>query len=88
MEAFYESAKDADLFIYNSTIEGELTTLDDLLAKNPLLADFKAVKDGNVWCSRKSMFQKSTGIAQILLDFQKMLGGNSSDELTYFYRLK
>ena len=88
MEAFYESARDADILIYNSTIEGELATLEDLLAENPLLADFKAVKTGNIWCSRKSMFQKSTGIAQILLDFQKMFGENPGDELTYFYRLK
>lgn len=88
MEAFYESARDADILIYNSTIEGELATLEDLLAENPLLADFKAVKTGNIWCSRKSMFQKSTGIAQILLDFQEMFGENSGDELTYFYRLK
>ena len=88
MEAFYESARDADILIYNSTIEGELATLEDLLAENPLLADFKAVKTGNIWCSRKSMFQKSTGIAQVLLDFQEMFGENPGDELTYFYRLK
>ena len=88
MEAFYESARDADILIYNSTIEGELATLEDLLAENPLLADFKAIKTGNIWCSRKSMFQKSTGIAQILLDFQKMFGENPGDELTYFYQLK
>lgn len=88
MEAFYESARDADILIYNSTIEGELATLEDLLAETPPLADFKAVKTGNIWCSRKSMFQKSTGIAQILLDFQKMFGENPGDELTYFYRLK
>ena len=88
MEAFYESVRDADILIYNSTIEGELATLEDLLAENPLLADFKAVKAGNVWCSRKSMFQKSTGIAQILQDFQEMLGENPGDEQTYFYRLK
>lgn len=88
MEAFYESARDADILTYNSTIEGELATLEDLLAENPLLADFKAVKEGKVWCSRKSMFQKSTGIARILLDFQEMLGDNPGDKLTYFYRLK
>ncbi len=37
MEEFYAGAKDADYIIYNSTIEGELSSVDDLLAKSPLL---------------------------------------------------
>ena len=40
MEAFYAETKDADCLIYNSTIDGELQTLDEILQKNPLLADF------------------------------------------------
>lgn len=44
MEEFYAGAKDADYIIYNSTIDGELTTIDQLLAKSSLLNDFKAVK--------------------------------------------
>ncbi len=31
MEAFFAAAKDADYIIYNSTIDGEVTTLDDLM---------------------------------------------------------
>ena len=46
MEEFYAGAKDADYIIYNSTIDGELTTIDQLLAKSSLLNDFKAVKNG------------------------------------------
>ena len=33
MEEFYAKAKDADYIIYNSTIDGELSTIDELLAK-------------------------------------------------------
>lgn len=33
MEEFYAQAKDADYLVYNSTIDGNLTTVDDLLAK-------------------------------------------------------
>lgn len=33
MEAFYAETKDADCLIYNSTIDGELQTLDELLQK-------------------------------------------------------
>ena len=59
MEAFYAKAKDADYIIYNSTIDGELKSLDELLKKSELLKDFKAVKEGNVWCLTKSMFQET-----------------------------
>ena len=41
METFYAEARDADCLIYNSTIDGELHTIDELLVKSPLLADFK-----------------------------------------------
>ena len=58
MEAFYASVKDADYLIYNSTIDGELKSLNELLAKSVLLADFKAVKEGNVWCTERIFFRK------------------------------
>lgn len=53
MEEFYAQAKDADYLVYNSTIDGNLASIDDLLAKNSLFADFKAVQNGNVWCIGK-----------------------------------
>lgn len=37
MEEFYAGAKDADYIIYNSTIEGELSSVDDLLGKESAL---------------------------------------------------
>lgn len=61
-ESFYAAAKDADVLIYNSTIDGELTAIDELCAKNQLFADFKAVKEGNVWCTGKNMFQETMGL--------------------------
>ena len=48
MEEFYAQARDVDCIIYNSTIDGEIYTIDELLGKSALLADFKAVKEGNV----------------------------------------
>ena len=53
MEEFYAKAKNADYLIYNSAIEGELESIDQLLQKSELLGDFKAVKEGNVWCYRE-----------------------------------
>ena len=38
-------------------ITGETLTLDELVALDPLMADFKAVKSGNVWCLTKNFYQ-------------------------------
>ena len=43
MEDFYADAKNADILIYNSTIEGEISTLEELKQKNALFVDFQAV---------------------------------------------
>ncbi|MDD6616120.1 MAG: ABC transporter substrate-binding protein [Lachnospiraceae bacterium] len=90
MEEFYAKTKEADFIIYNSTIDGELETIDDLLAKNGLLADFKAVKDGNVWCTGKNLFQETTGLGTMIEDIHTMLVNEDPElqELTYMHRLK
>lgn len=87
MESFYAAAKDADFLIYNSTIEGELTTLGQLTEANPLLLDFRAVKDGNVWCAKKNMFQQTTGAADMISDLHEIFGGTQKQKLTYLHRL-
>ena len=38
---FHAAEKDADILIYNGTIEGELISIDELVQKNSLFADFK-----------------------------------------------
>ena len=88
MEEFYARAKDADYIIYNSTIDGNLASIDDLLAKNSLFADFKAVKDGNVWCIGKNLYQDTMDTGSIIHDFHEMLTSEDTDELTYMYKLK
>lgn len=90
MEEFYAKAKDADYIIYNSAIDGELQTMEQLLEKSSLLKDFKAVKNGNVWCTGKNLFQESTGLGVMIEDIYKMLNseGDSLTELTYMHRLK
>ena len=89
MEAFYAAARDADYIIYNSAIDGELKGLDDLLGKSVLLADFKAVKEGHVWCTGKNMFQETMGLADMILDIHKILTEDKPDpsEMTYLYPL-
>ena len=88
MEDFYAGARDADYIIYNSTIDGELKSLDELLKKSELLKDFKAVKEGNVWCLTKSMFQETTCLGDVIMDIHRMLTEDDPDGLTYLYRLE
>lgn len=50
MEDFYAQAKDADILVYSSTITFlNKPTIEGLIEENPLLANMKAVKNGNVW---------------------------------------
>ena len=87
MEEFYAGAKDADYIIYNSTIEGELSSLDDLLAKSPLFEKFKAVQEGHVYCTSKNLYQSTMSLGTITSDIRRMLTGDDAD-LTYIYKLE
>ena len=87
MEAFYSQAREADYLIYNSTIDAEITTIEELLGKSELLADFKAVKEGNVYCAQKNLFQESMGLGTLITDFHKMLT-EKEPELSYLYKLQ
>ena len=90
MEKFYSTAKDADYIIYNSTIDGELHSVEELTGKNPLLEDFKAVQNGNVWCTSKNMFQETTQFGLMISDIRRMLtdDGENLNELNFMYRLQ
>lgn len=87
MEEFYASARDADYIIYNSTIEGELTSVDELISKSVLLENFKAVQEGKVYCTTKNLYQSSMELGTIIADIHKMLTGEE-EELTYIYKLR
>ncbi len=90
MEEFYAGAKDADYIIYNSTIAGELYSLEDLLDKSPVLDDFKAVQEGNVWCMSRNMYQDSMKIGTMITDIHTMLTEDDAtdDDFTYLYKLE
>lgn len=90
MEAFFEAAKDADVMIYNGTITGEVKTLEDLIGKNELLGDFKAVRTGNVWCTERNMYQETTALGEMIQSFRRILEDEDGalSELPFFFRLK
>ena len=87
LESFYAAAKDADIIIYNSTIAGELSSIDDLIKKSSVFADFKAVKEGNVWCTSSSTFQETTAICEMIVDFNKVISG-SDENLKFLTKLE
>ena len=89
MEQFYSTVKDADYIIYNSTVGGELQSMEDFLAKSDLLADFRAVQEGNVWCLGKNMYQETLSLGEVIADIHNMLTyEDNADSLNYMYRLK
>lgn len=87
MEEFYAKAKDADYMIYNSTIDGELSSADDLLGKSSLLENMKAVQESNVFCTSKNLYQSSMELGTIISDIHRILNGDT-DSLTYIYKLE
>lgn len=86
MEEFYNAAVDADYLIYNSAIDDPIYTIDELIAKDSLFADFKAVKSGDVWCTGKYLFQATDITGDLIVDFHHMLTGQ--EEMHFLYRLK
>lgn len=86
IESFYQKAKDADYIIYNSTIDGEPENISQLIEKNELLADFRAVKNNNVWCTEKNTFQQTTGASEMIHDIHTIVTGKT-DDLEFMHRL-
>ena len=87
VEEFYNSAKDADFLIYNSSIDGGVSNQEELLEKCEFLADFKAVKEGNVWCTTNDMYQQSLSIGYLIEDIHSMLLGKE-DTMRYLFPLE
>lgn len=87
IEEFYNGAKDADFLIYNSSIDGGVATIDELLDKCAVLKDFKAVQEGKVWCTTNDMYQQSMSIGYLIEDIHTMLQ-EKEEEMKYLFRLE
>ena len=73
MEEFYSRAKDADYLIYNAAIDDDVASVDDLLRENELFADFKAVKNDNVWCVGPDFYQKPLAMGDMASDLRNLM---------------
>lgn len=87
MEEFYNQAVNADYLIYNASIDSPITSIDDLLAKSDLFADFKAVKDGNVWCTGKQLYQATDIVGELIKDVHLMLTDGDEKDMTFLTRV-
>lgn len=90
MEEFYKEAKEADYLIYNSAIDGEILSLKELFQKDAIFKDFKAVKEGNVFCTTSDLYQQSMSIGVFIEDVHRMLSEDADEqaEMKYLYQLK
>ena len=87
IEAFYDYAKDADILIYNGTIQDAPESISQLIDMDPTFKNFKAVKSGDVWTSDKSLYQFTNKAGTIIADLYDVITGGK--EITeFFYKLK
>lgn len=59
----------------------------ELLDKCGVLADFKAVAVGNVWCTTNDMYQQSLSAGYLIEDIHAMLSGET-EGMHYLFRLE
>lgn len=90
MEAFYAVVKDADYIIYNGSIAGGIESIEELVAKNPLLSDCKAVQNKNVWCTNKSLYQKTLHLGVMIDNLHTVFtdGENGVTTLDFLYKVQ
>jgi iron complex transport system substrate-binding protein len=87
MEAFYDCASEADVLIYNSTIETAPSSIQELIDNEKLFTDFKAVRNGNVWYTDKSMYQFADKTGSIIVEMNQIISGEQEDT-SFFHKLR
>ncbi len=88
MEEFYATAVDTDYLIYNGTIDGQVSSISELEAKSELFADFKAVKEGNVWYTGKNLYQATDTVGELIMDMHLMLTGGDANQMTFLEKMQ
>ena len=86
-EEFYHKARNADFLIYNSSIDGGISTMKELLDKCEFLEDFQAVKEGNVWCAGKYLYQATDIVGNMITDLHLMLTGGDESQMTFMTKI-
>lgn len=90
-ESFFQTAKDADCLLYNSTSSVELKDLKDLEELVPLISQFKAYQNHNIWCARKYAFHETDRMGEKIAEVRKILEAKGDlskidlSKLEFFY---
>ena len=84
--AFYSYAKDADIIIYNGVIEDAPDTLEELKNMDITFKNLKAVKNGNVWCVDKALYQYTSKTGTITSNIYDVLK-NGKEKTQFLYKL-
>lgn len=87
IEAFYDYAKDADILIYNGTIQDAPESISQILDMDPTFKNFKAIQSGDVWTCDKSLYQFADKAGSIVSDLHEIISHNK-ETTEFFYKLK
>ena len=79
MEEFYRAAVDADVLIYNATIEAPISSVDELIQKDGLFAAFRAVREGSVYCTDSALYQATDRIGSMIAELHALLTGEANE---------
>ena len=61
--------------------------MEDLIAKDELFREFKAVKEGNVWCTGKYLYQATDIVGNLITDIHLMLTDGEESQMTFLYHV-
>lgn len=87
MEDFYATAAQADVLIYNASIGAPIETMADLIQKDSLFSDFKAVQSGDVYSTGKDFYQKTDIVGRMIWDIHLALTDGDEADMTFLYRV-
>ena len=88
MESFYEKAHEADYIIYNASVDSSVKSIADLVEKDEVLKEFKAVKSGECYTTGSSMYQRTDVIADMIADFHKVFTGQDTEHLEFLKKME
>ena len=87
MEAFYAYAAEADILIYNSAIADAPASVEALCRDQKSFFDFKAVKEGMIWYTDKSLYQYTDRTGTIIEDLSEVII-EGKEETGFFHKLR
>lgn len=88
MEKFYELTKNADIIVYNGSIDSSVTSMSALKSKDPVIKKLKAVKNGNCWLAKSAMYQRPDQAGDIVVDFNTLIQEKNPTGMRFLTKLK